>query len=182
MTSEGMVARAEMLIRSPVNKARGREVGGRLHRGLLVCARRRKSAARAQRALEPRDRPFSRWSSQIDQRSESDAIEEENVKMAVHYLEIVSDDVDTLSALYQRIHLLSFGPPHPISGRPVWRLARTACWWASGNPWRRMSSRSFEPTSRSKTCNKPRVTTLSFTLLMASLRRAAGSFLAPDAG
>ena len=31
--------------------------------------------------------------------------------MSVHYLEIVSDDVDTLTALYQRIHGLSFGPP-----------------------------------------------------------------------
>jgi predicted enzyme related to lactoylglutathione lyase len=31
--------------------------------------------------------------------------------MAVHYLEIVSNDVDTLTALYERIHHLSFGPP-----------------------------------------------------------------------
>jgi uncharacterized protein len=31
--------------------------------------------------------------------------------MAVHYLEIVSDDADTLTALYQRMHRLSFGPP-----------------------------------------------------------------------
>jgi hypothetical protein len=31
--------------------------------------------------------------------------------MAVHYLEIVSNDVDTLTGLYQRIHGLSFGPP-----------------------------------------------------------------------
>jgi predicted enzyme related to lactoylglutathione lyase len=31
--------------------------------------------------------------------------------MAVHYLEIVTNDVDTLTALYQRIHGLSFGPP-----------------------------------------------------------------------
>lgn len=29
--------------------------------------------------------------------------------MAVHYLEIVSTDVDTLTALYQRMHGLSFG-------------------------------------------------------------------------
>ena len=33
-----------------------------------------------------------------------------NVKMAVHYLEIVSNDLDTLTALYQRMHGLSFGP------------------------------------------------------------------------
>ena len=33
--------------------------------------------------------------------------------MAVHYLEIVSDDVDTLTALYQRLHGLSFGDPDP---------------------------------------------------------------------
>jgi hypothetical protein len=30
--------------------------------------------------------------------------------MAVHYLEIVSNDVDTLTALYQRMHGLAFGP------------------------------------------------------------------------
>jgi hypothetical protein len=37
--------------------------------------------------------------------------------MAVHYLEIVSDDVDTLTALYQRMHDLSFGPPDPDLGQ-----------------------------------------------------------------
>ena len=31
--------------------------------------------------------------------------------MAIHYLELVSDDADTLTALYQRVHGLSFGPP-----------------------------------------------------------------------
>jgi predicted enzyme related to lactoylglutathione lyase len=36
---------------------------------------------------------------------------EENFNMAVHYLEIVSNDVDTLTALYERMHDLSFGPP-----------------------------------------------------------------------
>ncbi len=34
----------------------------------------------------------------------------------VHYLEIVSNDVDTLTALYQRMHGLSFGPPDPDLG------------------------------------------------------------------
>src|SRR5687768_3538320 len=37
--------------------------------------------------------------------------------MAVHYLEIVSNDVDTLTALYQRMHDLSFGPPDPDLGQ-----------------------------------------------------------------
>lgn len=37
--------------------------------------------------------------------------------MAVHYLEIVSDDVDTLTGLYQRVHGLSFGPPDPDLGQ-----------------------------------------------------------------
>jgi predicted enzyme related to lactoylglutathione lyase len=37
--------------------------------------------------------------------------------MAVHYLEIVSNDVDTLIALYQRMHGLSFGPPDPDLGQ-----------------------------------------------------------------
>lgn len=36
--------------------------------------------------------------------------------MAVHYLEIVSNDVDTLTRLYQRMHGLSFGPPDPDLG------------------------------------------------------------------
>lgn len=37
--------------------------------------------------------------------------------MAVHYLEIVSNDVDALVALYERIHGLSFGPPDPDLGQ-----------------------------------------------------------------
>ena len=37
--------------------------------------------------------------------------------MAVHYLEIVSNDVDTLIGLYERIHGLSFGPPDPDLGQ-----------------------------------------------------------------
>src|SRR5262245_66681771 len=37
--------------------------------------------------------------------------------MAVHYLEIVSNDVDTLKALYERVHGLSFGPPDPDLGQ-----------------------------------------------------------------
>jgi len=36
--------------------------------------------------------------------------------MAVHYLEIVSNDVDTLTALYQRVHGLSFSAPDPDLG------------------------------------------------------------------
>jgi len=37
--------------------------------------------------------------------------------MAVHYVEIVSNDVDTLAGLYQRMHGLSFGPPAPDLGQ-----------------------------------------------------------------
>ena len=37
--------------------------------------------------------------------------------MAVHYVEIVSHDVDTLTGLYQRMHGLSFGPPDPDLGQ-----------------------------------------------------------------
>jgi hypothetical protein len=56
-------------------------------------------------------------------RSEADAERERerSSKMAVHYLEIVSNDVDTLTGLYQRMHGLSFGPPDPDLGQ-----ARTA--------------------------------------------------------
>ncbi|MBV8734641.1 MAG: hypothetical protein JO342_19340 [Solirubrobacterales bacterium] len=37
--------------------------------------------------------------------------------MAVHYLEIVSNEVDTLTELYQRMYGLSFGPADPDLGQ-----------------------------------------------------------------
>jgi predicted enzyme related to lactoylglutathione lyase len=37
--------------------------------------------------------------------------------MAVHYLEIVSNDVESVTQLYQRVHGLSFGPPDPDLGQ-----------------------------------------------------------------
>lgn len=37
--------------------------------------------------------------------------------MSIHYLEIVSPDVDTLVALYERMHGLSFGAPDPELGQ-----------------------------------------------------------------
>jgi predicted enzyme related to lactoylglutathione lyase len=37
--------------------------------------------------------------------------------MAVHYLEIVTNDVDIQIALYERVHGLSFGPPQPDLGQ-----------------------------------------------------------------
>jgi predicted enzyme related to lactoylglutathione lyase len=36
--------------------------------------------------------------------------------MAVHYFEIVSNDMDALTELYQRVHGLSFDPPDPDLG------------------------------------------------------------------
>lgn len=54
--------------------------------------------------------------------------------MPVHYLEIVSKDVDTLTELYQRMHGLSFGPRTRTWGRPGLRLHRTELRWASGSP------------------------------------------------
>jgi predicted enzyme related to lactoylglutathione lyase len=41
----------------------------------------------------------------------------EEFGMAVHYLEIVTDDVDTMVGLYQHLHGLSFGPPNPDLGQ-----------------------------------------------------------------
>jgi predicted enzyme related to lactoylglutathione lyase len=41
--------------------------------------------------------------------------------VAVHYLEIVSNDVDLMAELYERLHGLSFGRPEPDLG-----LARVA--------------------------------------------------------
>lgn len=40
-----------------------------------------------------------------------------NPNVTVHYLEIVSNDADALTALYQRMHGLSFGPPDPELGQ-----------------------------------------------------------------
>ena len=37
--------------------------------------------------------------------------------MAVHYLEIVANDVDTLVGLYQHVHGMSFGPPEQDLGQ-----------------------------------------------------------------
>jgi predicted enzyme related to lactoylglutathione lyase len=37
--------------------------------------------------------------------------------MAVHYLEIVTHDVDALVGLYEHVHGLSFGPPDPDLGQ-----------------------------------------------------------------
>jgi predicted enzyme related to lactoylglutathione lyase len=51
------------------------------------------------------------------QRSESMLNEEGELKVAVHYLEIVSTDVDGAIALYQHVHGLSFGPPDPDLGQ-----------------------------------------------------------------
>ena len=39
--------------------------------------------------------------------------------MDVHYLEIVTNDVDTLAVLYQRMHGLSFGSPDPDLGQAI---------------------------------------------------------------
>lgn len=36
---------------------------------------------------------------------------------AVHYLEIVSNDVEAVMGLYQRMHGLTFGPPDPDLGQ-----------------------------------------------------------------
>ena len=44
--------------------------------------------------------------------------------MAIHYLEIVTTEADTLMALYQRLHGLSFGPPDPDLGQA--RMATSA--------------------------------------------------------
>lgn len=47
----------------------------------------------------------------------------EHPKTAIHYLEIVSNDVDTLAALYQQMDGLTFGPPDPDLGQARVALA-----------------------------------------------------------
>ena len=41
----------------------------------------------------------------------------ESSNMNIHYLEIVTNDVDSLCAAYERIHALSFGPEDPDLGQ-----------------------------------------------------------------
>ena len=43
---------------------------------------------------------------------------------AIHYLEIVSNDVDALCGLYERVHGLSFGPPDADLGQARVATAR----------------------------------------------------------
>ena len=50
-------------------------------------------------------------------RSEADTRADGKPKLGVHYLEIVSNDADALTALYQSMHGLSFGPPDPDLGQ-----------------------------------------------------------------
>ncbi len=52
-----------------------------------------------------------------DQRSASDAKTGGSSRSAVHYLEIVSDDADNLTSLYERVYGLSFGAPDPDLGQ-----------------------------------------------------------------
>jgi len=56
-----------------------------------------------------------------EQRGESGAEKAGTSTMAVHYLEIVTNDVDAVTGLYERVHGLSFGPPDTDLG-----LARVA--------------------------------------------------------
>ena len=42
---------------------------------------------------------------------------EESSNMNIHYLEIVTNDVDALCAAYERVHSLSFGPEDPDLGQ-----------------------------------------------------------------
>ena len=51
------------------------------------------------------------------QRTEPDAKPEGSTRMSVHYLEIVSNDVDALAGLYERMHGLTFGPPDADLGQ-----------------------------------------------------------------
>jgi predicted enzyme related to lactoylglutathione lyase len=52
-----------------------------------------------------------------DWRAEVEAEEAEASDMSGYYLEIVSNDVDSLMALYQDLYGLSFGPPDPDLGQ-----------------------------------------------------------------
>ena len=51
------------------------------------------------------------------QRSESRAKKAVTTNMSIHYLEIVSEDVDALAAFYERVHGLAFGPADPDLGQ-----------------------------------------------------------------
>lgn len=51
------------------------------------------------------------------ERATSSTKEKGTSNMSVHYLEIVSDDVDASTALHQRLHGLTFGPPDADLGQ-----------------------------------------------------------------
>src|SRR5688572_21027725 len=53
----------------------------------------------------------------VPSRAPSKASSGRTAAMAVHYLEIVSTDVDALTGLYARVHGLSFGSPDPDLGQ-----------------------------------------------------------------
>lgn len=50
-------------------------------------------------------------------RPSSDTKMQPTAKVAIHYLEIVTNDADKLTALYERMLNLSFGPPDPDLGQ-----------------------------------------------------------------
>lgn len=57
------------------------------------------------------------------QRAGPSAEVNESSRMGVHYVEVVSNDVDALTKLYQHVYGFSFGPPEPELGQA--RVART---------------------------------------------------------
>jgi hypothetical protein len=61
--------------------------------------------------------------------------------MAMHDVEIVTNDADALIGLYERVHRLSFGPPDPDLGQAR-RPRPTELSWAFAGPAPRMSGRS----------------------------------------
>jgi hypothetical protein len=62
-----------------------------------------------------------------------------------------SNDADTLTALYQRLHGLSFGPPDSDLGQARVATRADGTLVGIGSPLPRMSTRSRGPMSRSKT-------------------------------
>ena len=63
--------------------------------------------------------PGTRFTAVIDRigHQSHNAITRRIFDTPVHYVEIVCDDVDSLPALYQRLHGLSFAPPDPDLGQ-----------------------------------------------------------------
>ena len=61
--------------------------------------------------------PFHAWQAPTAKAQTDVAAKAKDTKTTIHYLEIVTNDVDALCATYERVHGLSFGSEDPDAGQ-----------------------------------------------------------------